>query len=109
MVAEMDHETLHFQLIPQEEVEAGVTSERQSVRAARYQERRAFAQSIMKNRPEGATIAEIAAAMGIGYSVAWPLVREMTASGRLEEIGAQESAGGRPSPIFRLIRTSEFE
>lgn len=105
LIAEMNHDTLHFHLIPQEEVALEIASDRQALRAAKYQERRALALDVMRRRPEGATIAELAASLGIAYSVAWPLMRELVASGGIEEIGTKESNGGRPSPIYRLNQT----
>jgi molybdenum-dependent DNA-binding transcriptional regulator ModE len=51
-----------------------------------------------------ATIAELAAAMGVAFSVAWSVVREMTALSEIEEIAAtQEGEGsGRRAPTYRL-------
>jgi predicted transcriptional regulator len=92
---------LHFALIPEDDVEAEVISERQSVRAAKRRERRDLALKAMESKPDGITIAELAAAMKIAYSVAWPLVRELQADGQIEECETIPT-GARRQPAYRI-------
>ena len=107
LIAEMDHKTLHFHLVPAEQVELDAAENRSSVYIARRQERHALAREMFQARGGSATIAEIAAAMGVSYKVAWTLVREMAEVGAIKEIRAEPGAESTALrvPAYRLCQS----
>ena len=104
LIVEMDHQTLHFSIIPPEQTECEEAAAREGIRNARRSERHELARSTMRQLGESATITELAAGMGVSYRVAWLLVRELAAEGVLEEVPPQEGGNhhSRKAPAYRL-------
>ena len=90
LIAEMDHETLHFHLIPPEQVELDATAARESTYLGKRRERREHMLDIIRSLGDRATIAEVAVAMGIHYRSAWAILRELTALRQVEEADQQD-------------------
>jgi hypothetical protein len=101
LIVEMDHETLHFSRIYEEQVE----SEGAAARAASYSQkrlaRRKSVSAAIENFGGRATITEIAARLGLCYKSAWLLVREMAADAEVEEI-PESRPDKRKAPAYRI-------
>ena len=103
LIAEMDHKTLKFDLIPPEQAETEAATARKGAFAARRDQRHALAQKALHNLGGHVTITELANAMGVSYRVAWSLIREMVALGTIQEVkpAQTQSPGGR-APTYQL-------
>jgi hypothetical protein len=108
LIAEMDHATLKFSLIPPEQLDADTAAAREHLSLARRQVRHETTRAALHSLGGRSTISELATAMGTTYKIAWTLVREMAALGEIEEMDRSdrvqpEEGAGRPAPVYRLI------
>ncbi len=111
LIAEMDHESLHFHLIADEQAELDAQASREQTIIGRRRERKEQMLKMIRGLGNKVTISEVAAAMAMQYRTAWALMRELTALHEVEEVEPEESARagnstGRPSPRYRAIDLS---
>ncbi len=109
IVAEMEHTSLTFTLILPEEVESDAEAARARQRVYKREERYTIARGKLRDLGGQAHIAQLAAAMGESYKIAWAVIREMEANAVVEEIQPSKSShtAGRRPPEYRLLEPSQ--